>query len=185
MRQLSCIPGFLAVALLFLSAGSIAKADGIDPQIGLGGSGSCEAFAQTSLTQSFTVLTGCIVDFTNLITSGDASVTLHTLVVNVMSPFSGGLSCVNLAGSPLSGTPVVSSPTSCTFSDPPTELASITPGLTYGLTFDPNFGSTVDIVLAQTVVAPVPEPGTILLFGTGVAALIANRKRRKAVKHLV
>jgi len=35
----------------------------------------------------------------------------------------------------------------------------------------------VDFVLAQTV---VPEPASLLLLGTGLAALAANRKKLKA-----
>jgi hypothetical protein len=31
----------------------------------------------------------------------------------------------------------------------------------------------------------VPEPGTLLLLGTGVVALIPNKKRFKAAKQLV
>jgi len=143
----------------------------------MGGSGSCQSFSEDSLTQSFgDVMTGCVVDFTNNITSDGEGVTLDFLVVNVDTPFSGAISCAVSPNSPLN-TASVSSPTSCTFQDV-TELYSIDPGTTYSLTFDPNFGSTVDITLAQTII-PAPEPATILLLGVGMAVLLAGSKRLK------
>ncbi len=186
MRRFSHILSFLAVALFLLLVGNVAKANGVDPSIGLGPGGSCTTspFQETSFTQAFTGLqTGCINDFQNQITSDDVGQTLDTLVVNVTSAFTGQITCVLLEGAPLnSATPNGSSPTSCTFSDQ-TFLTSITPGQTYGLTFDTNFGPTVDIVLAQTVITP--EPATLLLLGSGLAALAANRKRLKSAKHSV
>ncbi len=177
MRRFSYILSFLAVALFLLLAAGGAKADVIDPKIAMGGGGSCTENSQTSLTQSFTgLLTGCVNAFTNL-----NDVTLDTLVVNVTSPFDGQISCEVLTTAPLNST-MVSSPTSCTFFDA-TLIGSITPGARYGLTFDTSFGSTVDTILAQTVITP--EPATLLLLGTGLAALSANRKRLKAAKHLV
>lgn len=176
-RILVCL---VAVLCMSLAAG-VARADGVvDPKITLGGGGSCAQFSQNSLTQSFTGLpTGCQIDFTNNIGFEDEEgITLHTLVVNVTSPFDGPLSCELGEGAPLSGDPAVSSPTSCTFSDPITELASITPGLTYSLLFDTNFGDFVDITLSQTVIS-APEPSSLLLLGSGLAALLWTRKRRK------
>lgn len=181
MIRFSHIPSFLAVALFLLCVGSAAKATPIDPEIILDGSGSCPGTQfQTSFTQAFLGLqTGCTIDFRQLIGQG---VILHTLVVNVTSPFNGQISCMNGPFSPLQGTPVVSSPRSCTFSDPPTSSGSIGFNTTYSLFFGTNFGPTVDIILAQQV---VPEPATLLLLGTGVVALLANRKRLKALKDLV
>jgi len=82
MRQFSHILSFLAVALLLLCMGSAAKATGIDPQIGLAGGGSCTTNQETSLSQSFTVLTGCINDFTN-----STGFTFTSLTATVTSAF--------------------------------------------------------------------------------------------------
>ncbi|MGB2679009.1 MAG: PEP-CTERM sorting domain-containing protein [Candidatus Acidiferrum sp.] len=179
---------FLPACLLLVGA-NIALAQGsTDPKIVMGGGGSCQSFDETSLTQTFTnVETGCVVDFTNQIKSGESevpNVILDLLVVNVDTPFTGALSCALGAGAPLLGTPTVSSPTSCTFQDPPQEILSIDPGTTYSLSFvNPNaigggFPAFIDITLAQTVI-PTPEPATILLLGVGVAVLFAGRKRLK------
>jgi hypothetical protein len=171
---------------LFLTCVNLAFADGApDPRITLGGGGSCASFDQTSLTQSFHITTlGCLVDFTNDITNDDEGVTLNLLVVNVTSAFSGPLTCDVSEGAPFnSGT--TSSPTSCTFQNqilieshvPAISDSGISPGETYSLTFDPNFGSFVDITLAQQVIA-TPEPSIIVLLCVGLVVLVlAGRKR--------
>ena len=179
MKRSSYILGFLAVALLLLSAGSVVKADGLlDPKIALGPTGSCSENNQNSFTQSFPGLeTGCVNDFTNNITSDDEGVTLFKLVVTVAGgPFA--LTCDVLEGAPLQGSSFQSSPNSCTFE----ASDAITPGLTYGLTFDPAFGPFVDVTLSQDVITP--EPATLLLFGTGFMAFVANKKRLNTVKSL-
>ena len=107
MRRFSHILSFLAVALFLLLVGNVAKANGVDPQIILDGSGSCATtqanpLQETSLTQAFTGLqTGCANDFQNQIPSGDGFMTLDTLVVNVTSPFTGQITCALGPNSPL------------------------------------------------------------------------------------
>jgi len=186
------------VALLSLSVGSAAKANVVDPKIALGPTGSCVStennpLQETSLTQSFTGLqTGCINDFQNEIGGG---VTLDKLVVNVTSPFTGTISCALTLPAPLNAFKV-SSPTSCTFFERLAEdvqdhgdcgdsdsegCGGIGHGTIYGLSFDTNFGGTVDIALAQRVLTP--EPATLLLFGSGLMAFFANKKRAKNLKH--
>jgi hypothetical protein len=170
----------LIVALLGLSSTAAFADAATDPKIIHGGGGSCQSFSENSLTQSFHITTlGCAVDFTNNINSGDPAVTLTMLVVNVTSAFSGALTCditTSLGTVPLSGH-TVSSPTSCTFSAQEGD-----PGIpfhtTYSLNFDTKFGSFVDVTLAQFVI-PAPEPATMLLLGTGLAALLLGRKRVK------
>jgi hypothetical protein len=170
---------FLPVCLLLISANT-AFADGApDPRIVLGGSGSCQSFSEDSLTETFTgVMTGCVVDFTNNISSDEVGVTLETLVVNVDTPFSTALSCALGAGAPLGGTPFASSPNSCTFIE--AEGDQIIPGSTYSLSFlntstTGGFPPTITITLAQTVI-PTPEPDAMLLLGVGLAVLLAGRK---------
>jgi PEP-CTERM motif len=139
------------------------------------------------LTQSFTGLqTGCLIDFTNNIRGEDEEgVFLNQIVVNVTSPFDGPLTCDPTGeGSPFNSG-VTSSPTSCTFSNVTITLLSlfsqtggVGPGGVFSLTFDPNFGSTVDVTLAQNVIG-TPEPASALLLLAGVGALAALRKRRQ------
>ena len=177
---------FLAACMLFLGANRALAQGASDPKILMGGSGSCQSFDETSLTQTFTnVQTGCVVDFTDLINGN--GVTLDLLVVNVDTPFTGALSCALGPGSPLIGTPTLSSPTSCTFQDPPNQILSIDPGTTYSLSFvNPNaigggFPALIDITLAQTVI-PAPEPSTILLLFVGMGLVLAGRKRLNVLR---
>lgn len=174
----------LMLVLVAGFAATIARADVVDPQITIGGGGSCAAQSLTSLTQSFTGLTtGCMIDFTNNIPNGEfGGITLFQIVVNITSPFDGPLSCIIGTGSPFT-LGFVSSPTSCTFTVPvETELelegGGLPPNGVFSLTFDTNFGSTVDTTLSQTVITP--EPASAILLLTGAGALAAFRKRRQA-----
>jgi hypothetical protein len=201
MKRSSYFLSFLTVALFLLSVGNVAKADGVvDPKIALGGGGTCPetpTFQVTEFTQAFTGLPTCgILDFQNEIKQDGEGVTLNMLVVNVTSPFGGAISCALAEGSPFNDfTPDGSSPTSCTFFESSNFFSALSdsecedseecgngigPGGIFGLTFDPNFGKTVDIVLSQSVITP--EPTTLLLFGTGLVAFVANKKRLKAAK---
>lgn len=173
------VVGFAAVA---------AKADVVDPKITIGGGGSCDAQSLTSLTQSFSGLTtGCLIDFTNNVSNDDEEegITLFQIVVNVTSAFEGPLSCEVGEGSPFNNG-FVSSATSCTFNSIVPDFffnelitSGLGPGKTFSLTFDTNFGSTVDVTLAQEVIN-TPEPASALLLLTGAGALFALRKRRQA-----
>jgi hypothetical protein len=180
---------WLLVLFVIGFAAAMAKADtAVDPRITIGGGGSCESFSLNSLTQSFTGLqTGCLIDFTNNIGGEDEEgTTLTQIVVNVTSPFEGPLTCDPTgAGSPFNNG-VTSSPTSCTFNNVTILLASfldtqsgVGPGGVFSLTFDPNFGSTVDVTLSQNVIG-TPEPASALLLLAGAGALAAFRKRRQA-----
>jgi len=182
---------FLILFIIGLTA-AVANADPVDPRITVGGGGSCQSFSLTSLTQTFTGLqTGCLIDFTNNIGSEEpeepefeGSVFLTHIVVNVISAFDGPLSCEIGPNSPFN-VETLSSPTSCTFSAVSDTLLSffslpgVGPGGVFSLTFDPNFGSTVDITISQDVIS-TPEPASALLLLTGAGAFFALRKRRQA-----
>ena len=177
------ITRLLLPACILLVAASGAFADSSDPKVRMGGTGSCESFTETSLTQTFDVKTetgGCVggVDFTNEI--NDGTVTLDLLVVNIDTPFMGKLSCDLATGSPLN-TAFLSSPTSCTFKGEDEEGASIPPGGLYNLNFlndsSGSWPSFIDITLAQTVI-PTPEPASVLFLGVGLVGLLLGSKSR-------
>src|SRR5262249_20202926 len=181
----------LFAVMLLGFAGTIARADAVDPRITIGGGGSCSENSLGALTQSFTGLaTGCLNDFTN-----NTGFTLFEVVVNVTSGFTGQLSCAIGSGSPF--TLFTQTATSCTFfvpsDDDELEFLESLGGLpsgqgklsTFSLTFDndPNGGggfnnNSVDVTIAQTVITP--EPASALLLLTGFGALAAFRKRRQA-----
>ncbi len=195
MKPLTYFLGFLTVALFLLLVSSGAKADVLDPKIALGPTGSCMSMEnnplqETSLTQSFSGLqTGCINDFQNEIGRGG---TLDKLVVNVTSSFLGTISCGFTQPAPFNA--FTASATACTFfertgdsehtddseCEDSEECGGIGHGVIYGLSFDSHFGDTVDITLSQQVITP--EPATLLLFGTGVIAYVANKKRLNVAK---
>lgn len=181
MKKLSYLSVLLLLTLLCASG---AKANTLDPKIGLGGGGSCASLSEDSATQSYTLGSaelGCIVDFTNNIPGA----TLTSLTVTVNTPFTGALSCIidltqpgNGGVSPFS-VATVSSANSCTFSGPPLFPDAVLPGGTYGLQFGYAGAffqsSSLDITLST-----VPEPASIVLLGAGLAALVAGRKKLRS-----
>jgi hypothetical protein len=191
MKRSSYFLAFLTVALLFLSTGSVVKADVIDPKIGLGGGGSCgDTQFQESLTQEVTLGSGqlgCIVDFNN-----DTGFTLTSLTITINSHFDGELSCiidtVNQQGVSPFSFPQQTAPNACTFSGGET-VDAVTPGGVYGVQFgypdelfqtcDSNGVCTplesLTLTLAGTTATP--EPGSMVLIGTGLAALVARKKK--------
>lgn len=182
--------GFLFAILVMLSA-STTKADAIDdPRIG-GGGGSCASIDLLSLSQVITITaaelyqpTGpCIVDIVN-----ETGTTLTSLVVTVNTPFAGLLSCYFLPGTSPFSVVSPSTPTAtneCTFSG-----GSFLDEGVFGLQFgDPLHpfcgpGSTVTngvcsnpLTSLDVTLHPTPEPASIALIGSGLAALVARRKK--------
>lgn len=183
----------LLLVLIAGFAATIARADGVDPRITIGGGGSCDSRSITSETQSFTNLsTGCQIDFSNQIFDGEFGVTLFKLVVNVTSGFIGTLSCGAFEGSIFTVDQEATTANSCTFV---TDTGFHNDGAPISLQFDNDptggggftgactDGSTtsvtcVDVTLAQTVIN-TPEPASAVLLLAGAGALAAFRKRRR------
>ena len=193
MKRSTYFLAFLTVALLFLSTGSVVKADVIDPKIGLGGGGSCgDTQSEESLNQSFTLGSGqlgCIVDFNNATGS-----TLFSLTITINTAFSGDLSCIiDLSQPGNGGTSPFSfaqktAPNACTFSGGPITPDAVEAGSTYGVQFgygpdelfqtcDSNNNCTLLNSLDVGFAGATPEPGCMVLIGTGLAAMVARRKK--------
>jgi hypothetical protein len=169
---------------------------------------------ESSTAQTLEAPTGCIFDVTNAIpgaTLTSVTITILTSFLNEGVP--GNLTCqvyANEAGfgspSPFSiGTPNTAG-NACTFSGPsvsqtgisfesstllPPPTGGVNPGGSYGVELGvPGFpfldaSGRVLPSLEISLSATAPEPGTLLLLGAGLVALIANKNRLKAAKHLV
>jgi hypothetical protein len=176
MKKLACYFALLTVTVLCCSS---AKANPIDPKVGLGGGGSCANFTQTSLSMTLVVPTGCIVDFTNSIGNG---YTETNLIVTINSAFTGVLSCVidltqpgNGGVSPFSFAQQTA-PNQCMFSGPPQgPIDAVMPGGTFGIQFGYAGAAFQSSTLSITIATP--EPTSLALIGAGVLAIVASRKR--------
>jgi PEP-CTERM motif len=189
MKQLSYVLVIVAVALVLLSTGSAAKANGLDPQIGLGPTGSnpCVAGADMPCTQNncFVGDAFCTVQLDSTGSAvadilNDTGFNIISDTINVDSAFDPPLAC--LTANPFGFNNVVTGATSCTYSfsfDPPLGIGSGSYGAifrNFTLNGTPLTTLTFDLA-AINGTTPVPEPASLLLLGSGVVALAAARKR--------
>ncbi len=214
MRRFRYILSFLAVALALLFTGSFAKANTVDPRVDMGGGGTtCPGsnVTLTNLSQSFEgIQTGCVFDITSMVgTLTSLTVTISDAFVGqgTVGNLTCGFGTVSDGFGPTSPFSVgaasnAGAGNACTFSGPPmpapspitfallTTDGSGTPlyGMDLGAEGDPFVNPTTGLPYAFlniTLSATVPEPGTLLLLGTGLVALIPKKKWFKAAKHLV
>lgn len=179
---------FFVLLAASVALASSASANPIDPQIGLGGGGSCASFNQNSFSLTLNVPTGCIVDFTNTV----SGVPLTWLTVTINTAFSGVLSCIidttqpgNNGVSPFAFAQQ-SAPNACTFSGPPQgPIDAIMPGGTYGIQFGYvglpfqtcDSSGTCTPLSSVNISITTPEPAVIALLGAGLLGIVVGRKR--------
>jgi PEP-CTERM motif-containing protein len=173
----------LVFAMLIMLSASSTRADVADPRIGAGGGGSCGSVDLTSVTSSFTLGAselGCIVDFTN-----DTPGAITQLEVDVNPAlFSGALTCGLDAGSPFSSfeQPPTTAAGTCLFLGANVPIGGVF-GLTFGSTIhpfcldNPTTGACDNLQNLPVTVSSTPEPASIALIGTGLAAWLARRKK--------
>jgi hypothetical protein len=190
MQRSTYFLAFLTVAVFLLSAASVVKADVVDPKIGLGPTGSSGFFSQSDCFPSEGP-SGCsfttdgngmtTIDITN-----DSEAFFVQDTVTMRSDFSslGPLTCPTDPETAPGWTGATSPDgQSCVFTG-----GFISPGHPYGLTFSlfaPNTTYLFDLRDVTSPTPPVPEPGTIILLGTGLASVAAGRKKLNGAKPVV
>lgn len=199
MKRSRYFLGLLTVALFLLPAAGVVKADLADPKIALGPTGSSGTFTQTQCFPADGGVSACsfttdangmttIDIINNTGNSGDfedseeSGTFIIKDIVNIEAPLGslGSFTCPTEGAPGWSGT---ASGNSCIFTG-----GFISPGVKYGLTFSlfaPNTKFFFDLRDVTSSTPPVPEPGTMILLGTGLASVAAGRKRLKRAKHVV
>jgi hypothetical protein len=185
VKSLRC---YLILILLGLSS-SAALATGIpDPKILLGPTGTNFSYSQSACQASefptcFFTTDGtgmAVIDITNDL---EAFIVQDTVTVyNSDDTLVAGLTCaVNTETAP-GWTAANATANPCVFNG-----GFISPGFKYGLTASLFANNTTYLFdLREVTAATIPEPGTIILLGTGLAAVAAGRKKGlKGAKHLV
>jgi len=187
MRRFSHILSSLTVALFLLLTGSVAAADtAADPKIGLSPTGSTATCTQTvgqpSISPcSFTTDANghAVDDITNdtgLFLIQDTVTMLGAAIANLNC--SVGPDAPNWTTSDGTTGPTPAVGNACAFFG-----GFISPGHLYGLNFDGFAANTTYLFdLTDVRVADLPEPGTMILLGVGLAAVAASRKRLKGAR---